>query len=57
MDRVAEPKSNNGAVTINVNIAFSVDATSDPSVYDAFFAAMAKHIKVLGDDGGTSDSL
>lgn len=40
-----------GNVTINVNIALSVDATSDPAVYDAFFAAMAKHIKVL--DGST----
>jgi hypothetical protein len=41
-------------VTINVNIALSVDATSDPKVYDAFFAAMAKHIKVL--DGGSTNS-
>jgi hypothetical protein len=41
-------------VTINVNIALSVDATSDPKVYDAFFAAMAKHIKVL--DGGSANS-
>lgn len=40
-------------VTINVNIALSVDATSDPKVYDAFFAAMAKHIKVL--DGGSTN--
>lgn len=40
-----------GNVTINVNIALSVDATSDPEVYDAFFAAMAKHIRVL--DGST----
>jgi hypothetical protein len=39
------PGPNN--VTINVNIALSVDATSDATVYDAFFAAMAKHIKVL----------
>lgn len=44
----------NGSVTINVNIALSVDATSDPSVYDAFFAAMAKHLKVL--DGGSANS-
>ncbi|CAM3633546.1 DUF5343 domain-containing protein [Occultella aeris] len=42
------------SVTINVNIALSVDATSDPKVYDAFFAAMAKHIKVL--DGGSTNS-
>jgi hypothetical protein len=48
-----EPSSG-GAVTINVNIALSVDATSDPAVYDAFFAAMAKHLKVL--DGGSSNS-
>jgi hypothetical protein len=41
-------------VTINVNIALSVDATSDPAVYDAFFAAMAKHLKVL--DGSSSNS-
>lgn len=41
-------------VTINVNIALSVDATSDPKVYDAFFAAMAKHIKVL--DAGSTNS-
>lgn len=47
-----EPAPN--AVTINVNIALSVDATSDPAVYDAFFAAMAKHLKVL--DGGSSHS-
>lgn len=40
-------------VTINVNIALSVDATSDPKVYDASFAAMAKHIKVL--DGGSTN--
>jgi len=32
-----------------VNIALSVDATSDPAVYDAFFAAMAKHLKGLMD--------
>ncbi|MCB2177201.1 MAG: DUF5343 domain-containing protein [Actinomycetales bacterium] len=38
-----------GGVTINVNIALSVDATSDPAVYDAFFAAMAKHITGLSD--------
>lgn len=38
-----------GAVVINVNIALSVDATSDPAVYDAFFAAMAKHLKGLMD--------
>lgn len=44
----------NGNVTINVNIALSVDATSDPKVYDAFFAAMAKHIKVL--DGSAKSS-
>lgn len=43
-----------GNVTINVNIALSVDATSDPKVYDAFFAAMAKHIKVL--DGSAKSS-
>lgn len=43
-----------GSVTINVNIALSVDATSDPKVYDAFFAAMAKHIKVL--DGSAKSS-
>lgn len=42
------------AVTINVNLALSVDATSDPAVYDAFFAAMAKHLKVL--DGGSANS-
>jgi len=56
INQVRDPKSNSGAVTINVNIALSVDATSDPSVYDAFFAAMAKHIKVLGEDGGSSHS-
>ena len=55
-DRGAERRASGGggeqssSVTINVNIALSVDATSDPAVYDAFFAAMAKHIKVL--DGG-----
>ncbi|WP_147397477.1 DUF5343 domain-containing protein [Amycolatopsis panacis] len=38
-----------GAVVINVNIALSVDATSDAAVYDAFFAAMAKHLKGLMD--------
>lgn len=38
-----------GGVTINVNIALSVDATSDPAVYDAFFAAMAKHLTGLAD--------
>lgn len=43
-----------GAVTINVNIALAVDATNDASVYDAFFAAMAKHIAVLGDGRVTS---
>lgn len=37
-------------VTINVNIALSVDATSEPGVYDAFFAAMAKHLGGLMDD-------
>jgi hypothetical protein len=36
-------------VTINVNIALSVDATSDAAVYDAFFAAMAKHLGGLMD--------
>jgi hypothetical protein len=36
-------------VVINVNIALSVDATSDPAVYDAFFAAMAKHLGGLTD--------
>ncbi|XBB68424.1 DUF5343 domain-containing protein [Nocardioides sp. WV_118_6] len=46
--------SSAGSVTINVNIALSVDATSDPAVYDAFFAAMAKHIKVL--DGSSTHS-
>ncbi|MEV1111004.1 MULTISPECIES: DUF5343 domain-containing protein [unclassified Micromonospora] len=40
-----------GAVVINVNIALSVDATSDSAVYDAFFAAMAKHLKGLMDGG------
>lgn len=40
-----------GAVVINVNIALSVDATSDTAVYDAFFAAMAKHLKDLMDGG------
>lgn len=41
----------NGAssVVINVNIALSVDATSDAAVYDAFFAAMGKHLKGLVD--------
>lgn len=38
-------------VVINVNIALSVDATSDPAVYDAFFAAMGKHLKGLMDGG------
>ncbi|QEO15814.1 hypothetical protein FLP10_16340 [Agromyces intestinalis] len=47
------PQSGGGSVTINVNIALSVDATSDPAVYDAFFAAMAKHLRVL--DGSTAD--
>jgi hypothetical protein len=37
------------SVVINVNIALSVDATSDAAVYDAFFAAMAKHLKGLVD--------
>lgn len=50
----SSPRSDSGSVTINVNIALSVDATSDPAVYDAFFAAMAKHIKVL--DGGSSNT-
>ncbi len=45
--RTVNTSSNQGNVTINVNIALSVDATSDAKVYDAFFAAMAKHIKVL----------
>ncbi|WP_217551389.1 DUF5343 domain-containing protein [Streptomyces sp. GbtcB6] len=40
-----------GSVVINVNIALSVDATSDAAVYDAFFAAMAKHLKGLTDGG------
>jgi hypothetical protein len=40
-----------GEVVINVNIALSVDATSDPAVYDAFFAAMAKHLAGLMDGG------
>lgn len=40
-----------GSVVINVNIALSVDATSDPAVYDAFFAAMAKHLTGLTDGG------
>jgi hypothetical protein len=35
------------SVVINVNIALSVDATTDPTVYDAFFAAMAKHLNGL----------
>jgi len=48
------PGVSGGAVTINVNIALSVDATSDPAVYDAFFAAMAKHLKVL--DGGSANT-
>jgi len=52
--RPPQAKDKNGSVTINVNIALSVDATSDPAVYDAFFAAMAKHIKVL--DGGSSQA-
>lgn len=38
-------------VVINVNIALSVDATSDPAVYDAFFSAMATHLKGLVDGG------
>ncbi|MEW2546069.1 DUF5343 domain-containing protein [Streptomyces sp. NPDC047002] len=40
-----------GSVVINVNIALSIDATSDATVYDAFFAAMAKHLKGLTDGG------
>ena len=40
-----------GAVGITVNISLSVDATSDPAVYDAFFAAMAKHLSGLVDGG------
>ncbi|WP_127782530.1 DUF5343 domain-containing protein [Rhodococcus sp. X156] len=40
---------NSGSVVINVNIALSVDATSDPAVYDAFFAAMANHLGGLTD--------
>ncbi|MCI3273346.1 DUF5343 domain-containing protein [Streptomyces cylindrosporus] len=40
-----------GSVVINVNIALSVDATSDAAVYDAFFAAMAKHLTGLTDGG------
>lgn len=48
--RRTPPGSNSGgAVVINVNIALSVDATSDAAVYDAFFAAMAKHLKDLVD--------
>lgn len=43
--------SSGGSVVINVNIALSVDATSDPAVYDAFFAAMAKHLSGLTDGG------
>jgi hypothetical protein len=50
--RGSEPEP--GSVTINVNIALSVDATSDPAVYDAFFSAMAKHLKVL--DGSSSNA-
>jgi hypothetical protein len=45
------PGGGGGTVNINVNIALSVDATSDAAVYDAFFAAMAKHIMSLGDGG------
>lgn len=45
-----------GAVNINVNIALSVDATSDAAVYEAFFAAMAKHIMNLGDGDGSEKS-
>jgi hypothetical protein len=52
--RRRKEESAGGSVTINVNIALSVDATSDPTVYDAFFAAMAKHIKVL--DGSSTHS-
>lgn len=52
--RVEKADGQSGAVTINVNIALSVDATSDPAVYDAFFAAMAKHLKVL--DGNSANS-
>ncbi|WAB80607.1 DUF5343 domain-containing protein [Microcella daejeonensis] len=51
--RVESGSGTSGAVTINVNLALSVDATSDPAVYDAFFAAMAKHLKVL--DGGSAN--
>jgi hypothetical protein len=47
------PRQEQGGVTINVNIALSVDATSDPAVYDAFFGAMAKHLKVL--DGSSAN--
>lgn len=53
-ERKLPSRTGGGAVTINVNIALSVDATSDPAVYDAFFAAMANHLKVL--DGGPSNS-
>lgn len=49
--RAQRRTSNSSSVVINVNIALSVDATSDPAVYDAFFAAMAKHLKGLTDDG------
>ncbi|UIJ33620.1 DUF5343 domain-containing protein [Allobranchiibius sp. GilTou73] len=35
-------------VTINVNIELSVEATKDAEVYDAFFSAMARHLKDLG---------
>lgn len=47
-------RSASSSVIINVNITLAIDATSDPAVYDGFFAAMAKHIKVL--DGGASNS-
>lgn len=34
-------------VVINVNIELSITATQDAQIYDAFFAAMAKHIITL----------
>jgi len=46
------PSLSAGGITVNVNIMLSVDATSDSAVYEAFFTAMAKHIKDL--DGGSS---
>lgn len=49
--RQSENSNSSGAVVINVNIALSVDATSDAAVYDAFFAAMAKHLKDLMNGG------